>query len=222
MRLLLLGAFALATSASAASADSIKGNVSSSACPHSCQTQGIPKNQCRDWREGNTCYVEDLRAQSTAALGSAMGSEPVADVSRGNQECQRLQSTEVRSPAIEVDKIKGTGNVFGDKVRVRGSIEGACIVEAGYYEDGKRVQPIGVNTTPEFRRYDFDLKASGGKNPEIRVYNVFGDRDVYDINNSRAYRDRDDENRARARYDFDKDTDVAPAQPSVIDRLLGR
>lgn len=38
--------------------------VTSRPCPYSCKTEGIVKSQCKDWREGNTCYVEDLRPTS--------------------------------------------------------------------------------------------------------------------------------------------------------------
>lgn len=48
-----------------------RGNVRSAPCPFSCQTQGIPKSQCKDWREGNICYVEDLRGRGN--VGGTVG-----------------------------------------------------------------------------------------------------------------------------------------------------
>ncbi len=36
-------------------------------CPFDCDTQKIPRSQCKDWREGTTCYVEDLRPGRTAS-----------------------------------------------------------------------------------------------------------------------------------------------------------
>lgn len=36
--------------------------IQSRDCPFSCQSAGIEKTHCKDWREGNICYVEDLRA----------------------------------------------------------------------------------------------------------------------------------------------------------------
>ncbi|MCB9030717.1 MAG: hypothetical protein H6619_06655 [Deltaproteobacteria bacterium] len=41
--------------------------VSSRTCPYTCKTQGIEKNHCKDWREGNTCYIDDLRPGSQAS-----------------------------------------------------------------------------------------------------------------------------------------------------------
>jgi hypothetical protein len=36
------------------------GRVSSRPCPHSCQSLGLSKSVCKDWREGSLCYVENL------------------------------------------------------------------------------------------------------------------------------------------------------------------
>lgn len=36
--------------------------VTSSPCPYSCKTRGISKDRCKDWKEGNTCFVDDLQA----------------------------------------------------------------------------------------------------------------------------------------------------------------
>jgi hypothetical protein len=38
--------------------------VSSKPCPYSCNSQGLSRDTCKDWREGNTCFVENLKAQS--------------------------------------------------------------------------------------------------------------------------------------------------------------
>ncbi len=38
-----------------------KGAITSSKCPYSCKSKGIKKKHCRDWKEGDRCYVEDLR-----------------------------------------------------------------------------------------------------------------------------------------------------------------
>ena len=36
--------------------------ITSGPCPHNCKTVGIKKeSNCRDWKEGNICFVEDLR-----------------------------------------------------------------------------------------------------------------------------------------------------------------
>ncbi|MBX7145552.1 MAG: hypothetical protein K1X79_13965 [Oligoflexia bacterium] len=86
-------------------------------------------------------------------------------------------------PRIDIYRIKKTGNIFGDKYKVRGVIEGVCLVEAGYYEDGRREDEIAVVTTPEFRRFEFEVRvrADQERQPEIRAYNIQGDRDVYEV-----------------------------------------
>ena len=35
--------------------------ITSSNCPYSCRTQGIPKNVCKDWKENGRCFIDDLR-----------------------------------------------------------------------------------------------------------------------------------------------------------------
>ena len=37
--------------------------ISSSVCPYSCRTQGIPKNVCKDWKENGRCFIDDLRVR---------------------------------------------------------------------------------------------------------------------------------------------------------------
>ena len=36
------------------------GKVTKKPCPYSCRTEGIPKNKCRDWKEGGLCVIERL------------------------------------------------------------------------------------------------------------------------------------------------------------------
>lgn len=48
----------------------IVAEVSSRPCPYSCKTQGIRKSVCKDWREGNTCYIDDLRQIDTMSVSN--------------------------------------------------------------------------------------------------------------------------------------------------------
>ncbi len=34
--------------------------ISSQTCPYNCQSVGLSKSECKDWRRGNECFVEDL------------------------------------------------------------------------------------------------------------------------------------------------------------------
>ena len=95
--------------------------------------------------------------------------------------CANLRRDEIARPRVEIEEIKQTGNVFGDKVKVRGSVEGVCLAEAGLFEDGRKVQTIPINTVDQFSRYEFEVKTDLGEDPEIRVYTTTGDRDVETI-----------------------------------------
>ena len=64
-------------------ADERRGQVSSRPCPYSCATQGIPKIDCRDWRNGNTCFIEDLRYPA-AGDGSGIGGSGIGGSSNGS------------------------------------------------------------------------------------------------------------------------------------------
>ncbi len=35
--------------------------VMANPCPFNCASAGIPVEHCRNWREGSTCFVQDLR-----------------------------------------------------------------------------------------------------------------------------------------------------------------
>ena len=95
--------------------------------------------------------------------------------------CANLGRDEIERPRVEIEEVKATGNLFGDKVKVRGSVEGVCLAEAGLFEDGRKVESIPINTSDQFSRYEFEVKTELGNDPEIRVYTTTGDRDVETI-----------------------------------------
>lgn len=216
---LLLLATVLLFSVSAPVQAERKGYVSYQACPHSCRTLGIPKTDCRDWREGELCYVEDLRRAPLAApsttplprptygIGRPLTSprypppsqvrpvpRPVPETidpgyQRDRVECERLDRRYIAPPRINIERVKKSGNLFADKVRVYGSVEGVCLVEAGLFEYSKPEEPIRLVTSPEFRRFEFSLQTSRGREPEIRVYNINGDRDIVPLFEDDPYQD---------------------------------
>lgn len=95
--------------------------------------------------------------------------------------CANLGRDDIGRPHVEIDEVKQTGNVFGDKVKVRGAIEGVCLAEAGLFEDGRKVESIPINTIDQFSRYEFEVKTELDNEPEIRVYTTNGDRDTETI-----------------------------------------
>lgn len=85
------------------------------------------------------------------------------------------------TPRIDVSRIKASGNMFKSGYKVYGSFEGICLQEAGYFENGHLKQKFPVAVSRQFRRSEFEVKIRGDKNPEIRVYNVLGERSIYEI-----------------------------------------
>ncbi|RMG40307.1 MAG: hypothetical protein D6719_11315 [Candidatus Dadabacteria bacterium] len=165
-----------------------KGYVTIKFCPFSCDTAGISRAYCRDWKEGDLCYVEDLR-RAPAPVAAPTPFRPANPVnptvnppvtaSTGNSaECRKMSRYDMARPYINIDRVYQTGNFFKDKVKVRGSVEGICLVEAGVFEEGRKVKSIPVVTTRDFRRYEFEAVVHSTRMPEVRVYNINGDRDV--------------------------------------------
>lgn len=177
-----------------------RGQVISKPCPHSCSTLGLSKSKCRDWREGNTCYVEDLTKPPVAPnveAGAINNESPAQEEGSDTQACSGVSRDEISKPYINVDQRKAAGNFFGGEERVRGSIEGICLVEAGCFEEGRKVKTIPITTTRQFGRYEFECKLNTGKTPEIRAYNSIGERDIATI------ADESDEYAASDQDDFD-------------------
>ncbi len=163
------------------------GQVSSRHCPYSCKSNGLPKSSCRDWREGDICYIEDLTKRPGRNPVVAPPQPPVYEPVRPSNNdsrnaCERMSRWDMGQPRIDLSKTSHTGNVFSDGLKIRGSVEGRCLVEAALFEDGRKTQNISVTTTPEFRRFEFEVKGHSSKDPQIRVYNSSGERDTAYLN----------------------------------------
>lgn len=87
----------------------------------------------------------------------------------------------IAAPRINIYSSKRTGSNYDGTYRVRGSVEGVCLADAGYFENGKKASTIPVTTTPKLTRREFEVRARGRFSPEIRVYNVNGDVAVIPI-----------------------------------------
>ncbi|MCB0334127.1 MAG: hypothetical protein KDD55_11545 [Bdellovibrionales bacterium] len=44
--------------------------VTSQSCPYSCKSRGLSHDHCKDWKQGNTCFVDDLKPGKVAAQAS--------------------------------------------------------------------------------------------------------------------------------------------------------
>lgn len=205
-------------------------------CPMSCRTLGIDKRYCRDWRQGNTCYVEDTRITggSVQLPNPAQPNPPpppvrptVAPVrpptsiypDRPNysgadyEECRRMRRFDIARPYINIARIRSTGNVFGSKYKVFGSVEGMCLVEAGYFEGGRKVSDIKVAPTRDFRRFDFEVTIRGDEFPELRAYTINGDREVRPLDRRDLEGDYRERREDRDYYPYDR-RDQRPPPPN--------
>ncbi len=188
------------------------GLVTSRPCPYSCVTRGLPKSMCRDWNEGDTCYVEDLTKPASGGLtgGSSVDKDPLgldaiaprggADTDshrkprtshgRGNAtECDGLARDEIAPPRVNISRDRDSGS-YRNQETVRGSVEGVCVQEAGYFEDGKKVSEIEIETNREFQRFDFEIRIRKDRYPEIRAYNSAGESFILPL-----YKDHDQDTR---------------------------
>lgn len=84
-------------------------------------------------------------------------------------------------PHIEIYGVKKRGNFFGDKIKVRGRVEGKCLTEAGLYEEGRLVQLIPISTTDSYHRFEFEVNTRRDRYPELRAYNSEGEAEVIAI-----------------------------------------
>ena len=195
-------------------ANSDLGRVTANNCPYNCESARLAQRDCRDWRDGNTCYVEDLRRSSYSGLqpdtdGKVGDREyptrltfqqrgrtdsPVAynyDDKYNNQHdnygdryCETVARRDVSAPRIEVSDVR-EGGFFSSDARIVGTVEGSCLTEAGYFERGRKVRDIPVSLSKDFSRYNFEIKARPEAGSELRAYNKFGDYDVFDLERAR-------------------------------------
>lgn len=107
--------------------------------------------------------------------------DQVPQYNGGSSGCRGVSRREISRPQVEIDRVKQTGNFFDNKVKVRGSVEGSCLTEAGLFENGRKVEDIPINTINSFERYEFEVKTHLDEEPEIRVYNTLGERDIIEI-----------------------------------------
>ena len=86
-----------------------------------------------------------------------------------------------RRPRIEIHKVKQSGGFFSGKYRISGSVQGACIEEAGYYESGRLKERFEIPMTDSFKRHEFQIRVKSGKRGEIRVYAADGSEDIIEV-----------------------------------------
>ncbi len=176
-----------------------RGHITARPCPWSCTISGISVGNCRDWREGSTCYVEDVSKRSQSSPGINSGAHGWTQIDRESsgtiiympstsgtstgtihpgRSCERLKGTNIAAPRVFIERIEKAGISFEGNYRVKGTVEGICIIEAGVFKEGRKVRAIGVSAQPNFYRYPFSVLIKKDENPQIRVYNINGESDI--------------------------------------------
>jgi hypothetical protein len=89
----------------------------------------------------------------------------------------------IRPPRIQVGRVAPVRTVLSGKYRIEGSMLGACVKEAGYFENGRLRGRIDFPYTDAFERREFTFEATAGNGGALRIYNSLGDEDVVDLDN---------------------------------------
>ncbi|RMD87390.1 MAG: hypothetical protein D6808_01515 [Candidatus Dadabacteria bacterium] len=89
--------------------------------------------------------------------------------------CRKL--FRISPPRVDVGRIKPAGNIFGNKVKVIGSLYGQCVQEAGYFEYGRLKQRIDFPISDIFQRREFTIYGRKNRRGEIKIYTIDGQED---------------------------------------------
>ena len=99
-----------------------------------------------------------------------------------DQQALRLcQRGNYSTPNLEIHRSKTSGRMFSGKYRIKGSIAGSCIEEAGYYENGSLKQKFEIPYSARFQRREFEVQVRSGRQGEFRVYTTNGASNSIDI-----------------------------------------
>ena len=168
-----------------AMADHSNNRVNSKKCPYSCETEGISRKYCKDWKEGKKCFVEDLRAPHRVDsetwhqvdLGHSRP-DPYHDSCYGRK-YHKTPDMEV----FHVEKVSG----YSDSFRVKGYISGSCIKDAAIYENKHFIEGIRTRTDSAKRRYYFSAVIHDSYDPRVKVYLANGKVHIFELDPSYHY-----------------------------------
>ena len=97
------------------------------------------------------------------------------------QQLRLCQRGNYSTPNLEIHRSKTSGRLFSGKYRIKGSIAGSCIEEAGYYENGSLKQSFQIPYSARFQRQEFEVQVRSGRQGEFRVYTTNGASNSIDI-----------------------------------------
>lgn len=86
--------------------------------------------------------------------------------------CKAFPAAEILKPRVTINGIKQAGSMKGGKYHISGIVDGACLKEAGLYQNGERVFKFPLKTTPTYTSFEFELDVLMDDDPEIRVFDI--------------------------------------------------
>ena len=135
--------------------------VTSRPCPHSCDTMRLDRRHCKDWREGNTCFVDDLRAPSRPVDDASLQRE----IKMVNKDIRAGKTLKVSLPKkasiARLDVVvKRTGG--SDQTSLNASLGGSIVLGTkGVNQNSNQVVQFNANgARPDGRK--LELTASNG------------------------------------------------------------
>ncbi|MCO6431438.1 MAG: hypothetical protein J5J00_11305 [Deltaproteobacteria bacterium] len=183
-----------------------KGRVISSMCPFSCQSVGMKGDSCNEWRAGDRCYVriftDDDGRQSEPSVRPTNTPKPVATAPSGKEKrasrwspeqlkkikqrenlvaCERIHSRYQIKPQIKLNSNKDAGYLKQGRYVAKIMISGMCLRNAGYFEDGKLIQPLEIPISTQYGTYSFTVTYRVDAKPEIRLYPISGTRIAFKL-----------------------------------------
>ena len=155
------------------------GRVSSAPCPYGCQTLGLDNTKCREWKKAGRCYVHDFtKGRQPTPISKTNETKNGARVidRKMIESCKFIDPYYITTPRVNITSVAQPGPYFRGTYQVKGSVDGTCIVDASYFEDGELIKSLPVITSRSFHRFTFELSVPPDKIAEIRSYNVYNQR----------------------------------------------
>lgn len=85
--------------------------------------------------------------------------------------CKTINPQFLTKPKITITSFTRP-SLLSKTYHVEGYIDGVCVREAGYYENGERLIKFPLKTSRAYSKYPFKLDVKLENKPEIRAFNV--------------------------------------------------
>lgn len=149
-----------------AGASAAGAEVTSRPCPYDCDTVGIERTQCKDWREGSTCFVEDLRPRAASGRLSDTVEDPNLrrEVSMVNKLIRNGDDIEVElddDPIRRIDVV-ARREQGSTETTLSASLEGSQNLGGPQQVDSNQNHVIRFDVPVPDPDDDLELRANGG------------------------------------------------------------